>query len=161
GLPDGATVTLGAGGNARPFRIFYNGGDGNDVILVNGAAPSTVYVNPAFAGTSPGTFIADADPVAPGSQPGIFQVNVFTTLQGAGTTTVIDATGLATGVHVTASNVTVTNLKVQGNNLTGQGIWIDAGGGSLTGDSVTSTTVTGVGTNIANDGIRVDRGATA
>ncbi len=88
-------------------------------------------------------------------------VNKALTLQGAGATTIIDATGLTTGIHVTASNVTLTELKVQGDSSTNQGIWIDASGGNLTNESITDDTITGTSTNIANYGIRADIGGSA
>ena len=40
GLPEGATVTV----DGKLLKIFYQGGDGNDVVLVNAATPPTVYV---------------------------------------------------------------------------------------------------------------------
>ena len=48
---DGATVTIGT----RSFRLFYNGGDGNDVVLVAApaASPGTVYVDDAWAAYPP------------------------------------------------------------------------------------------------------------
>src|SRR5262249_34994453 len=64
GTAEGGTVTVGT----ATFRIFYNGGDGNDVVLVNAAPPTTVYVDDDFASLNPGQFIVDADPVAPGNQ---------------------------------------------------------------------------------------------
>jgi autotransporter-associated beta strand protein len=68
----GSTVTI----NGNNYTIFYNGGDGNDVVLVKQAAPTTVYVDDAFDDPD-GTIIGDADPVAGGSQPAVIGVNAF------------------------------------------------------------------------------------
>jgi len=51
GLPNGAAITAGG----YQFRIYYNGGDGNDIVLVNGAdsrsaARLVFYHNSAFDG---------------------------------------------------------------------------------------------------------------
>ncbi|MBY0514763.1 MAG: autotransporter-associated beta strand repeat-containing protein, partial [Gemmataceae bacterium] len=66
------------------FRVFYNGGDGNDVTLVDSsAAPATVYVNDDWAALTSGTQLADADPAAAGNQPAILGVSAFADVQPA------------------------------------------------------------------------------
>ncbi len=70
-LTDGATLNI----NGEDFRIFYNGGDGNDVVLVADHVVTAVYVNDDFTSLSAGTFIADADPHATGDQVAIFGVS--------------------------------------------------------------------------------------
>jgi fibronectin-binding autotransporter adhesin len=75
---DGATVTIGS----RSFRLFYNGGDGNDVVLVENTTPTTVYVSSGFT-QNPGQVIADADAGRTGNQPAIFGVSAFTTIAAA------------------------------------------------------------------------------
>ena len=74
---DGATVTIGT----RSFRLFYNGGDGNDVVLVaiGAAAPATVYVDDAWAAYTNGTVIADGDEGTAAAEPAVFGVNAFAT----------------------------------------------------------------------------------
>ena len=86
GLADGATVNI----NGEVFHIYYNGGDGNDVVLA--AAPAlvnAVYVNDDFTGTN-GTIIADADPNTPGNQMAVIGENAFSTIQ-AGVNAVSDS----------------------------------------------------------------------
>jgi fibronectin type 3 domain-containing protein len=76
----GATVTIGS----RSFRIFYNGGDGSDVVLVEASTPMTVYVeDTTWNSLTPGTVIADADFGLSGNQPAIFGVTAFTTITDA------------------------------------------------------------------------------
>ncbi len=74
---EGDTVTV----NGEAFRIFYNGGDGNDVVLAaSPAMVDTIYVNDDFTG-SDGTIITDADPNTPGDQAAVIGVNAFDTIQ--------------------------------------------------------------------------------
>ena len=79
----GATVTIGT----RTFHLYYNGGDGNDVVLVDASTPSTVYVNSAWSSLNAGQIITDADPVTSGNQTAVFGVTAFATIQ-AGVTAV-------------------------------------------------------------------------
>ncbi|QEL18583.1 beta strand repeat-containing protein [Limnoglobus roseus] len=100
---EGAVVTI----NGTNFRLFYNGGDGNDVVLVNAAAPATVYVDAALAGTNGGS-VVDIDPTTAGTQPGIFGVNAFATISeavnavAAGGTVIVRA-----GTYANAAAVTI------------------------------------------------------
>ncbi len=81
GYADGAVVSDGT----NNYRIFYGGGDGNDVVLVENTTPTTVYVDGEWAtgGTAPqngGQVIADADLGASGAQDAVFGVNAFATI---------------------------------------------------------------------------------
>lgn len=69
GLANGATITIGG----QFFKLFYNGGDGNDVTLTrvpSAAAPSVVYVDDNWASMANGV---DADGAGPGSAIGYDQ----------------------------------------------------------------------------------------
>ncbi|MCA9052482.1 MAG: autotransporter-associated beta strand repeat-containing protein, partial [Planctomycetaceae bacterium] len=75
--------------NGRIYRIFYNGGTGNDVILVHRQAVASIDVfvsnstaTPGhnFEGLTPGTFITDVDFLTGGNQNGIYGVDAFATL---------------------------------------------------------------------------------
>ena len=60
GLTDGQIVTVGS----STFRIFHNGGDGNDVVLVSAnGTPGTLYVNDQW--TSPAMVDGDAEQAVP------------------------------------------------------------------------------------------------
>jgi autotransporter-associated beta strand protein len=77
GAPEGGTVH--GGGNL--YTITYKGGaTGHDVVLTR--IPST-YVDGAWAALANGTAIADADPIAPGSQPATIGMNAFATVNAA------------------------------------------------------------------------------
>ncbi|TWU03603.1 LamG-like jellyroll fold domain-containing protein [Neorhodopirellula pilleata] len=77
GLEDGAVVAA-AGG--IQYQIHYNGGDGNDVVLIGlAAAQPDVYVSNSFTQT-PGSLIADVDFTTPGNQAGIAGVDGFLTI---------------------------------------------------------------------------------
>jgi uncharacterized delta-60 repeat protein len=71
--------------NGVNFYLFYNGGDGNDVVLVEASAPPTVvYVNDDWASDlNNGETITDADAGTNGDQGAIFGVNAFATLNDA------------------------------------------------------------------------------
>ena len=72
GLADGDTVVV----NGENFKIFYNGGDGNDVVLIRDAdSLPLVVVDDSFAGTTPG---ADPDGAGPAM---FFGIDSFTTIQ--------------------------------------------------------------------------------
>ncbi|WP_218934356.1 beta strand repeat-containing protein [Rosistilla ulvae] len=76
-LENGDTVT--AAGGLR-YRIDYNGGDGNDVVLTGiPASRSEVFVSNSFTQT-PGTLIADVDFNTDGNQPGLYGIDAFGTL---------------------------------------------------------------------------------
>jgi hypothetical protein len=77
GIADGDTLTIGT----AEYRLFYNGGDGNDVILVSTAPPSTIYIDDDFTG-SQGFFI-DGDLEAGGNQFAIYDVSAFNSVADA------------------------------------------------------------------------------
>ena len=77
-IPEGGSFI--AGGNR--FVIFYNGGDGNDVVLVANSTPAVVYIDDSFT-ANPSQTIADADLGTTGSQPAIFGVTAFTSINAA------------------------------------------------------------------------------
>jgi autotransporter-associated beta strand protein len=148
----GATVTIGT----ALFKIFYSGGDGNDVVLANGAAPSPVYVSATFAGDNPGQSIADADFGTNGNQPAVFGVNAFTTIAAAQAATnscgtiVVNRGTYAEAVSLTGTQtLCITGPGVAGavtiNSLTGVAgttVQID-GSSTLTDGDATSTTFAG------------------
>ncbi|MCC9609172.1 Ig-like domain-containing protein [Blastopirellula sp. JC732] len=104
GLANGATVML----NGDDYRIFYDGGDGNDVVLVRDTLSSaSVLVDDDFAGTASGAEVS----------PGFFYlINAFSTIQAGvadvnvgGTVTVNDGSYMG--------NVTISkNLTLQSAN---------------------------------------------
>ena len=70
--------------NGNSYKIFYNGGDGNDVVLVETSTPATVYVEDAdWSLLSVGNVIADADFGTPGNQLAVFGINAFSTIAAA------------------------------------------------------------------------------
>ncbi len=71
GLAEGALVTV----DGRPLRIYYHGGDGNNVVLVSANNPNgnTLYVDDSF--TAPGP--VDGDLEAAGVQTAYVGVNAF------------------------------------------------------------------------------------
>lgn len=78
GLSNGAIVTA---INGISYRIFYNGGDGNDVVLIGRPATFTdLFVSNSFSSLTPGAWISDVDFATPGSQPGVFGIDAFATL---------------------------------------------------------------------------------
>ncbi|HND54400.1 MAG TPA: autotransporter-associated beta strand repeat-containing protein, partial [Pirellulaceae bacterium] len=58
------------------YRVFYTGGDGNDVVLVEGITPTVVYVDDSFVGGL-GTRVTDADLGSSGNQFAIMGVTGF------------------------------------------------------------------------------------
>jgi fibronectin-binding autotransporter adhesin len=76
GQPDGSTVTV----NGQDFRVFYNGHDGNDVVLIragSGGTVATVFVNEDWAGLIPGN---DPDGTGPAEA---YLVDAYATIQAA------------------------------------------------------------------------------
>jgi fibronectin-binding autotransporter adhesin len=75
-LANGSTFTVGA----TSFKIFYNGGDGNDVILIEATASNTTYVSNSNFGLAappiPGQTI-DGDQGTPGTQAAIYGISAF------------------------------------------------------------------------------------
>ena len=75
---NGGTITASYNSAAYTFRVFYTGGDGNDVVLVEQTAdPFPVYVDEDWAGCSPGQFLTDADDGTPADEFAVFGVNAF------------------------------------------------------------------------------------
>ena len=75
---DGTVVSI--GGNS--YRLFYNGGTGNDLVLVENSLATTVYVDGGFTG-NPGQIITDADYGTDGDQSAVLGVTAFTTVAAA------------------------------------------------------------------------------
>ncbi|WP_198001008.1 right-handed parallel beta-helix repeat-containing protein, partial [Gimesia fumaroli] len=111
GLDNGDTVLV----NGQTFRIFYNGGDGNDVILTFLPPVPVTYVDTTFTGVY-GTFITDADPNQGGDQNAVIGVNAFASIQEAVTAASAGATiDIAAGTY--AEDVIVnTSVILQGAN---------------------------------------------
>ena len=63
--------------------IGVSGGSSLTVTAYNLVTPTTVHVDPNFGSYSFGQVIPDADPVAPGSQPAIFGLDAFTSVNSA------------------------------------------------------------------------------
>ncbi|MDF1741968.1 MAG: autotransporter-associated beta strand repeat-containing protein, partial [Verrucomicrobiales bacterium] len=81
---EGDSVTLGA----KTYKIFYNGGDGNNVVLAEAITPTVVYVDDDWAtgGAAPkngGQLIADADSGTTGNQDAVFGINAFASIADA------------------------------------------------------------------------------
>jgi fibronectin-binding autotransporter adhesin len=80
GPVDGALVTIGS----RTFRLFYNGEDGNNVVLVDATTPTVVYVEDNdWDLLTPGTNIPDGDFTTGTAEPAIYGVNAFNTIAAA------------------------------------------------------------------------------
>ena len=74
-----ASVTIGT----RSFKIFYNGGTGNDVVLVEATQPAAVYVSPIWTGYPHGREITDGDLGTTPLERAVFGVNAFATVSDA------------------------------------------------------------------------------
>lgn len=148
---EGAVVPI----NGNSYRIFYNGGDGNDVVLVENSAPTTVYVDDSFVFNN-GQVIADADLGTTGAQPAIFGVNAFTTINAAVAAATASGTIIVnSGTYTTGTLSGTQTLRVTGSNVAGAvsigalttvaGQVVDVVGSSvLTVGDATDTTVAGV-----------------
>ncbi|MCA9036797.1 MAG: hypothetical protein KDA91_16800, partial [Planctomycetaceae bacterium] len=136
GLPEGTQVLL----NGQNFSISYVGGDGNDVTLTATAVPPMeVYVDDDLFGTANGTPIADANPDAPGAQPGTFGVDVFSRIVDG-----IAAISAGGTVHVVGGlydeDIRISKpLTIDGTSsdrldtrLGGAGVFIESGGDDVT-----------------------------
>ncbi|MEZ6034094.1 MAG: hypothetical protein R3C17_13450 [Planctomycetaceae bacterium] len=136
GLPEGSQVLL----NGQNFSISYAGGDGNDVTLTATAVPPMeVYVDDDLFGTANGTPIADANPDAPGAQPGTFGVDVFSRIVDG-----IAAISAGGTVHVVGGlydeDIRISKpLTIDGTGsdrrdarLGGSGVFIESGGDDVT-----------------------------
>ncbi|MFK7819782.1 MAG: beta strand repeat-containing protein, partial [Planctomycetaceae bacterium] len=135
GLPEGALVSV----NGIRLALSYVGGDGNDITLAAPPAPNEVYVDDDLSGTTPGTNIPDANPDAPGNQPGTFGLDVFATI-----TEGVAAVASGGTVHIVGGtyieDITITkSLILDGTSrnrrdvrIGGDGISIEAGGDGVT-----------------------------
>lgn len=142
---EGSIVTIGS----RSFYIFYNGGDGNDVVLVEASTPATVYVDDSWAGFNDGQSIADADPVTGGSQFAVYGVTAFSSVTSAlgavtssGTVYVNDGSYASDAVNLTGTQI----IKILGTDA------VTAGSvtfGSLAGSNTTEVD-TGTTGSLAN-----------
>ena len=147
---DGATLAVGS----RSFKLFLNGGDGNDVVLVEASLPNVVYVsNTAWTGFSGGTTIADADTGTPLNQPAIFGVNAFTSVSAALASSkssgqiIVNAGTYHESVNVvgTRTLAITSGAAVTFDSLTGgAGTFVQILGTSLTVGDATNTTVASV-----------------
>ncbi len=129
-LSDGAVITLGS----KPYKIFYNGGDGNDVVLVDATAPTTIYVNADFASLSNGTLV-DGDDEKALPQDAAVGVNAFSTINAA-----INALGTNSGTIVINSG----DYSAEAVDLTTAGTDIDITLQFVEGDSQIGSLATGV-----------------
>jgi autotransporter-associated beta strand protein len=109
---EGGTVTI----NGNNYRLFYNSGDGNDVVLVEATAAPVAYVDDAWAALVAGTIITDADLGATGDQPAVFGVTAFATINAALTSSATNGTIIVNdGVYAETVNLTGTRtLEITG-----------------------------------------------
>ena len=160
-MPGGAILRNGdtfAVGSAS-FRIYYTGGDGNDVILVEATSPPpTVYVsNSDYAGAVVGQ-VVDGDLGISGTQAAVYGIDAVAALTGAGNalatvansgTVVLNA---GTGSYSESPNLTNgITLRLSGGNVTldsldsATGTTVDLQSNTLTtGDSTGADTIAGV-----------------
>ncbi|HND54954.1 MAG TPA: hypothetical protein PLV92_21220, partial [Pirellulaceae bacterium] len=76
GMPIGSTLTV----DGRTFKLYYGGGDGNDLVLVNTAGtPATLYVNDQFTSTA----MVDGDLEASNLQESYVGINAFASIAAA------------------------------------------------------------------------------
>ena len=107
--------------NGVNFRVYYNGGDGNDVVLVQAGLAPIVYVEDTlFAGYNLGEVIPDADFGTTGNQPAIFGVEAFSALVDA----IAGATASGTivvnsGTYTTGTLSGTQTLRVTGADVAG------------------------------------------
>jgi autotransporter-associated beta strand protein len=170
GIANGATIVVG-GVN---FRVFYTGGDGNDVVLIETTSGPTVYVDDSTnfnIGHTPGAgeTIPDADLGTPGAQPAVFGVTAFSTLTDA--ITAATAGGLIVvnaGTYPEAANInkTLTVRLTTGANVTVNaldsiaGSTIDLGANVLTvGDATATHTIAGSITGTGGSVVKVGAGS--
>jgi autotransporter-associated beta strand protein len=152
----GATVTVGS----SSFRIFYNGGDGNDVVLVEASTPTTVYVDDDWTNLGDGTAIADADPVASGNQAAVAGINAFAVIQ-AGVSAV--AAGGTVKINPHGSNSSPSGAYAENVSIA-RTLTLDGNGGPagttattvvITPPSGSGITVTAGGNNVTIQDLRV------
>jgi len=104
GLPDGASVTI----NGQAFRISYNGGDGNDVVLIeNNTAPSLT----SFTRQTPTASSTNADSL-------IFRATFSEDVENVDVTDfAVDGTATATVTGVSSVSASVYDVTVSGGDL--------------------------------------------
>lgn len=123
GALNGGNVTV----NGEPYIIFYNGGTGNDVVLVRvpaAAPPAIVYVDDNWVGATNGT---DQDGVGPGTAFGFDQ---FADIQSA-----IDAVVAGGTIHVAAGGYVQNIIVDKAVSILGPNAAI-AGNGVRVGEAV-------------------------
>ena len=150
GLSNGAIVAVIGGSN---YRIFYNGGDGNDVVLIEATTPGLVYAEDQdWSAFTLGTLILDADLGMAGNQSAYYGVNAFSTIQegidavATGGTVVVNAgaydeellivrsvtldgaTGLATEVYLTNATGDVITITSTATDVTLRDLSVESGG---------------------------------
>ncbi|MDF1754557.1 MAG: autotransporter-associated beta strand repeat-containing protein, partial [Verrucomicrobiales bacterium] len=147
-LADGSAITLGT----KTYKIFYNGGDGNDVVLANAATPATVYVDDDWAGLNGGQTITDADSgdqTNGDPQGAIFGINAFATIADA--LSAVSSTGtiiVNAGDYNEAVNLTGgRSLEVTGPDVSGI-VEIE----SLSSDSSSFIAIEGASTLVVETG---------
>ena len=147
-LADGDTITF----NGEQWKIFYAGGDGNDVVLASLATPGVIYVDDLWGdGVSDpanGTVLNDADFGVGGNQGAVFGINAFATLADA-----IAAAGPNTTIILNDGDYSSENISLTGNQIleiTGP----DAAGTVTVGsiNTVAGTTIAIEGTSTLNIG---------
>ena len=161
GLANGATVTVGT----VNFKIFYNGGDGNDVVLVEATNPSaTVYLSSNNFGLAappnPGMVI-DGDQGTAGTQSAIVGVTAFASVSGALTAVASPGTVVVNAGSYSDAASLVSTVTFQGtggdvtlaSNLGGSGNLIKTGADTLTltgTDTYSGTTTVSAGTLVVD-----------
>lgn len=109
GLANGATVNF----NGETWRIYYNGGTGNDVVLTY-VPPSVmhVYVDKDYTaalGYHNGDVILDADPDTAGNQTAVIGINAFGTItEGINAVTAGGTVHVADGVYTYSGTLLLT-----------------------------------------------------
>ena len=174
-LNNGDTITATYNAITYTFHVFYTGGDGNDVVLVEASnPPSGVFVDDSWAGYAPGQFIADADDGTVADEFAVFGVNAFATVTAGigaaatdGTVIVNDGTYPGTDLPSMADGKTlqVTGKDQGANDSTvtiasldsAAGTTVDLGSNTLVlGDNSTNNTlagtIAGAGGNLAKQG---------
>lgn len=135
GIANGGTVSL----NGQDFRLFYNGGDGNDVVLSAPAIP-IMYVDDDWAGVSVG---ADPDGAGPATE---FGVDAFDNINDA-----LAAAPAGGTVHVYGGAYTGTVTLDREVTLLADslgGVTLDAAGASTAVSVATGVAVSIAGFNI-------------
>ncbi|MDX1944188.1 MAG: autotransporter-associated beta strand repeat-containing protein, partial [Pirellulaceae bacterium] len=148
----GSSVTIGS----RSFKLFYNGGDGNNVVLGETSPTAISYVDDSFA-VNPGQVISNADLGTTGNESAIFGINAFTTIgaalaaSAANSTVVVNGGTYAEAVSLAGTRI----LRITGPDaaqsviidslasVSGTTLQIDSLGTLTIGDA-TSTTLAGL-----------------